>query len=195
MQINFLMLQYIVPVCVAIILIAILIDFLEYHSRRKARVEKKSVVETGTMFLFFFGYYALLCFRIGVFLIESELVKNSLFFLGIILLIIGTLVNVLGRFSLGKNWSNQIKIYENHSFVSSGVYSFVRHPLYASLIWMFLAGALIYSNFAVLLATLLIFIPFMYYRAKQEELLLAKEFKEYGAYQKKVGMFFSKINL
>jgi protein-S-isoprenylcysteine O-methyltransferase Ste14 len=33
----------------------------------------------------------------------------------------------------------------------------------------------------------------MYYRAKQEERLLEKEFKNYRAYKKEVGMFFPKL--
>ncbi|MGK0469242.1 MAG: protein-S-isoprenylcysteine O-methyltransferase Ste14, partial [Clostridium sp.] len=38
-----------------------------------------------------------------------------------------------------------------------------------------------------------IFIPFMYYRAKQEETLLIQTFSEYNDYIKRTGMFFPKI--
>ncbi|MFA6145760.1 MAG: isoprenylcysteine carboxylmethyltransferase family protein [Patescibacteria group bacterium] len=112
---------------------------------------------------------------------------------GLLILVIGCIVNIKGRIKLGKNWSNQIKIYEDHYFISNGIYGFVRHPLYASIIWMFFGASLIYFNFFAFLSNLLIFIPFMYYRAKQEEYLLIKEFKNYQNYQIKVGMFFPRL--
>ena len=102
-------------------------------------------------------------------------------------------MNILGRLSLGRNWANHIKIYSDHVLVSGGVYNIVRHPLYASLIWMFLGASLVYFNYLAFLAIAFVFSPFMYYRAKQEEELLLKEFEEYNAYQQKVGMFFPKI--
>lgn len=58
---------------------------------------------------------------------------------------------------------------------------------------MFYASSLIYLNYLVFFANSFIFIPFMYYRAKQEEKLLSNKFKEYKNYQKEVGMFFPKI--
>lgn len=99
----------------------------------------------------------------------------------------------MGRFRLGSNWANQVKIYKNQTLVTHGPYGFVRHPLYASLILMFYGGCLVYPNYLAFLANTLIFIPFMYYRAKQEEILLSKTFKEYKKYQKEVGMLFPKI--
>ena len=113
--------------------------------------------------------------------------------IGLLILIIGCIINIIGRINLGKNWSNQIKIYDDHSLVSNGVYKIVRHPLYASIIWMFFGASLIYSNYLAFLANLIIFIPFMYYRAKQEETLLKNEFIDYKDYQIKVGMFFPKL--
>ena len=49
------------------------------------------------------------------------------------------------------------------------------------------------QNYLVFILNTIIFIPFMYYRAKQEEKELVKEFKEYKDYSKKTGMFFPKI--
>ena len=104
-------------------------------------------------------------------------------------------VNICGRMSLGKNWANQIKIYPDHVFVASGAYRLVRHPLYASIIWIFFGASLVYENYVAFFLTLLVFVPFMYYRAKQEEDLLTKEFQDYKNYQKEVGMFFPKFFL
>ena len=183
----------VVAICVFIIILAILIDFTEFHQRDETKKEKKSIVETGTMFLFFLLFYSLIRFNIGQIYINFSLLLIILNILGLLILIIGCGVNINGRLNLGKNWSNQIKIYNDHTFISRGVYSFIRHPLYASMIWIFLATSLVYMNYLALISTMAIFIPFMYYRAKQEEFLLAREFKNYRQYQKDVGMFFPKI--
>ena len=41
--------------------------------------------------------------------------------LGLLLLVAGTVVNILGRFSLGGNWGDQIRIYRDHGLVTGGV--------------------------------------------------------------------------
>lgn len=188
LEIFYLISNIIVILCTFIIFTVVLIDFTEFQKRNSIKKEKKSVVETGTMFLFFFFFYSLIKFRVGQ--LDNNIWLTTF---GLLLLIVGCFVNVKGRLDLGKNWSNQIKIYTDHSFVSSGVYKFVRHPLYASIIWMFCGASLIYTNYLALLANLIIFIPFMSYRAQQEEKMLTKEFKNYKNYQIKVGMFFPKL--
>ncbi|MDD5031661.1 MAG: isoprenylcysteine carboxylmethyltransferase family protein [Patescibacteria group bacterium] len=145
------------------------------------------------MFLFFFFFYFLIRFSVGQINVSYLPLKIFIITFGLLILILGCVVNIKGRMKLGKNWSNQIKIYDDHYFVSNGVYSFVRHPLYASIIWMFFGASLIYFNPLAFGVNALIFIPFMYYRAKQEENLLTKEFENYKNYQIKVGMFFPKI--
>ena len=175
------------------VLVAILIDFAEFQKRGEVKKEKKSVVETGSMLLFFFGFYAVLRTGTGRIPMEFSPLKILLMVCGALLVIAGCAVNVKGRLDLGKNWGNQIKIYGDHTFVTGGMYRFVRHPLYASLVWMFLGAGLIYQNWLALLAALFVFIPFMRYRASQEEELLTKEFTAYAEYQRKVGMFFPKL--
>lgn len=183
----------IISVCVLIIFIFIFINFIESKKQTKLRVEKKSIVETGTMILFFIAFYFILKFKFGELELNNVPLKISLVITGLVIIILGCFVNIKGRLDLGKNWANQIKIYENHTLITDGVYKIVRHPLYASLIWMFYGASIVYLNFFAFLANTLVFIPFMYYRAKQEEELLMKYFKNYKYYKLKVGMFFPKI--
>lgn len=192
-NILYLIINAIIVLCVVSILIAVLIDFLEFQKRENTKKEKKSIVETGTMFLFFFIFYSLIRFGIGKIYLESFTIKIILISIGLLILCFGSFINIKGRFALGKNWSNQIKIYDDHTLVINYPYNFLRHPLYASLIWMFFAGSIIYLNYLAFLSNILIFIPFMYYRAKQEEVLLMKEFENYKTYKEKTGMFFPKL--
>jgi protein-S-isoprenylcysteine O-methyltransferase Ste14 len=185
--------SFVSMISVFIICLAVLIDFSEYQKRSDQKKETKSVVETGTMFLFFFLYYAIVRSGFGQVMIRSTSIALALAIIGTLAMAVGCYVNVRGRFDLGKNWSNQIKVYQDHTFVDVGVYRLVRHPLYASLIWMFFAGSILYMNVAALACTTLIFVPAMMYRARQEEVELSKEFPEYTMYQKRVGMLFPKL--
>lgn len=155
----------------------------------KKKKEVKSVVETATMSAFFALIALVVNYRIGEFHYSNLYV--NIFFL--IIYILGIITNLLGRYYLGNNWGNNVVIYTDHTFVNKGVYKIVRHPLYASIIWMIYSVGVLRNNYLVFILNTLIFIPFMYYRAKQEEKELKKVFKEYDNYIKKTGMFFPNI--
>ncbi len=161
---------------------------------QKVNKEKKSVVETGSMSAFAVAMYFILMFGIGRYKIENPLLNVSIA-VGMLFVHAGCVANIVGRLNLGKNWGNHIRIYDDHSFSRKGMYRIVRHPLYSSIILMFFGAGLIYSNYLCFLATTVIFIPAMYYRAKQEENLLKEKFSEYRLYQKEVGMLFPKVRL
>jgi protein-S-isoprenylcysteine O-methyltransferase Ste14 len=181
----------IVAICLFALFTSIIINFTESR-RLRAKKEKKSIVETGTMTLFFLGFYALIRFRIGA----IEAIDGWMMLLvplGLAMLVTGTIANIKGRLDLGSNWANQVKIYEKQTLTRRGMYGIVRHPLYASLILMFYGASIAYPNYLAFLANTFIFIPFMAYRARQEEELLSKRFTEYAQYKKEVGMLFPKL--
>lgn len=183
----------IIILCVFAIFVSILINFIEAKSKENVKRKKRSIVETGSMIGFFIVFYLILKFNICQIELENLGFRIGLLVLGLILIVLGCIVNISGRLRLGGNWANQVIIYKDQTLVTQGVYGIVRHPLYASLIWMFFGASFAYVNIAALLANLLVFIPFMYYRAKQEEKVLLTEFKNYSSYKKNVGMFFPKI--
>jgi len=193
MGVILLLINGIVGACIFAVIAAVAADFLFFQERSDQKKEKKSPVATLTMFLFFFFFYAIERNGWGVLQVTDNAIRMTMIVAGLALMVIGAVVNIAGRFKLGKNWSDNIKIYCGHSLVNGGVYSLVRHPLYASLIWMFFGSALVYSNWLAFLANSLIFIPAMWYRARQEEKMLAQEFPEYSNYKKMVGMFFPKL--
>jgi len=182
----------IVCACVATVLGAVLWNFLT--ARRDAeRRERRSPVETGSMLLFTVGFYLLIRRDIGELPFPAYPLHLAAVIAGLVLMVAGTAVNLLGRLALGGNWANQVTIYAEQTLVTSGVYGLVRHPLYASLIWMFIGAATVYLNWAALLAALLIFVPMMIYRARQEETALAERFPEYAGYQRRVGRLMPRL--
>lgn len=182
----------VIGLCVLAVFTAVLIDFAEYHGRPRAKTVRRSIVDTASMTAFFIGLYALIRLRIMELHIPWPAARITMVVAGLVVIVLGCWVNIAGRLRLGRNWANQVTIYDDQKLVTAGVYGFVRHPLYASLVWMFYGACLVYANLSAVLATTLVFVPFMYYRAGQEEALLEKEFPGYPAYRSRVGMFFPK---
>ncbi len=179
-----------ISIPVIALFVAILVDFLLYDQRKEVKASKKSIVATGTMVLFYVGYMQLIRFDI---LELDPLLPRWATLIGVGMIYLGSALNILGRLTLKANWANHIKIYEDHKLITTGIFKFVRHPLYASLFVMLFGGALAFSNLACVLLTALVFIPFMTYRARQEEKMLIEAFPDYLAYKAKTGMFFPKL--
>lgn len=161
-------------------------------AKRRENIKKKevkSIVETMSMSMFFIIIYLIVNFKFGIYHYQN--IYLDIVFL--IIYIIGIVFNLLGRYYLGNNWGNNVIIYNDHTLVNKGVYKIVRHPLYASIIWMIFSVGVLFQNYLVIILNTIIFIPFMYYRAKQEEKELVKIFEDYLEYKKNTGMFFPKI--
>jgi len=183
----------IINLSIMAVAIAIIIDFALFQKNRGTKKAKKSIVETGTMTGFFLLFCLVIKTGFGKISFESIEPVHWMIGIGTLMIVKGAVLNIVGRFQLGNNWANHIRIYENHSLITGGLYRFVRHPLYSSIMLMLFGGSVVYRNWASFLAVAVIFIPFMNYRAKQEEVLLREAFPEYQEYAKKVGRFFPKF--
>lgn len=178
-------------VCLWILLSAIVINFYLSGNNRVKKV-KKSIVETGSMLAFYILMILLVYKKIGMFGINASKYVSAA---GTVLIIIGTVINITGRINLKNNWGNQIRIYEGHTLTTTGIYKYIRHPLYASTILMLYGFSFLFFNIAVFILTTVIFIPFMIFRTKQEDKILADTFNgAFEEYKKNTGMFFPKIN-
>lgn len=183
----------IINLSILAVAIAIIIDFAMFQKDRGTKKGKKSIVETGTMTAFFLFFCLVIRTGFGKISFESVVTVRWMIGIGTLMVLKGAVLNIIGRFELGNNWANHIRIYENHRLITNGLYRFVRHPLYSSIMLMLFGGSVVYRNWASFLAVAVIFIPFMNYRAKQEEVLLRETFPEYEEYAKKVGRFFPKL--
>jgi protein-S-isoprenylcysteine O-methyltransferase Ste14 len=91
--------------------------------------------------------------------------------------------------ALGKFWSLHVEIRENHEFVQSGPFRFIRHPVYFSMILELAAFGLIFSAWWALLAVPFAFIPVLIMRLRLEEPALVEKFGDaYREYQRRVPM-------
>ncbi|MBI5830974.1 MAG: hypothetical protein HZB16_01515 [Armatimonadetes bacterium] len=179
----------VIALCATAILGAVAANFALTSQPAAVRRERRSLVATGTMIGFFAALTWLVSHRVGVLVPGSASVAVAITTAGLALVVCGTVVNLLGRLALGRNWANQATVYEHQTLVRSGVYHWLRHPLYASLIWLSVGVSVAWWNVAALAATLLVFLPAMRHRAALEEALLAERFPEYADYRAVTGCF------
>ena len=59
--------------------------------------------------------------------------------LGVTMTAVGLLFAIGARLCLGRNWSSQVTVKEDHELIRSGPYRFVRHPIYSGIL-LALAG-------------------------------------------------------
>ena len=87
---------------------------------------------------------------------------------------------------LGKQWRYEAALSEDHNLITTGPYSWLRHPIYASMLGMLLATLLAWTWWPMLLASLAFFVAGTEIRVHAEERLLAQRFPaEYAAYRQR----------
>lgn len=187
-----LFLPYIISaICLWILFDAIALNFF-FSSKNKVRKQKKSIVETGSMFAFFILTFFIGINKVGQ-LFAGTVCAFYLSAAGALLIITGTTVNIIGRLTLKSNWGNQIRIYENHTLVTTGIYKHIRHPLYSSTILMIYGSSLLFTNILIFILNTAVFLPFMIYRARQEDAMLLETFGDsFLEYKSHAGMMIPK---
>ncbi len=84
---------------------------------------------------------------------------------------------------LGRYWSPGAVLWEDHVLVAAGVYSRIRHPMYAAHWLWAVAQALLLGNWIAGPCLFVTFIPLYILRVRREEAALARRFgEEYRAY-------------
>ena len=81
--------------------------------------------------------------------------------------------------------SRTIEVQENQQVVSTGLYGIVRHPMYAATLLLFLSMPLVLASpwsFAIML----LYIPIIAFRIRNEEQVLERELKGYAEYKQRV---------
>lgn len=96
---------------------------------------------------------------------------------GVILCFAGAAIAIWARAILGQNWSARVSLKVNHQLIRSGLYAYVRHPIYSGFLLMVIGTAMVQGEFRGLLAVPVVAIG-LTLKAKQEEVLLLTEFGE-----------------
>ena len=91
--------------------------------------------------------------------------------------------------TLGKHWSTNLQLKQNHTLIAEGPYRWVRHPMYTALFSFFVGLALISASWLVVVL-IVVAILVLYARIGKEETMMIEQFgDEYRAYLRRTGRF------
>jgi protein-S-isoprenylcysteine O-methyltransferase Ste14 len=97
----------------------------------------------------------------------------------------GMLFYFWSRTYLGRLWSGQIVIMQDHRLIETGPYRLLRHPLYTGFIGMFVGTAIVSGQYHALVGIALCIIAYAR-KIRLEEAALREEFgEEFDAYRQK----------
>ncbi len=112
---------------------------------------------------------------------------------GLLLCTVGMVVRILAMARLGKQFSAYATLQENHELVRSGIYAYVRHPLYLSLLLAAPGFALVFGS-ALVWPILAVTATFVTIRIRNEDALLKQEFGEtFEQYRNSVGALIPRL--
>jgi len=132
---------------------------------------------------------------LGIFDIGNLSIKNDekyqmIRISGLIVFIIFSWLQVSAFKSLGNYYTQDIVILKEHKLIKSGLYKFIRHPQYLCQILSDLGAGIALFNYLIVPIVVLVELPLFVLRARYEEKLLEKYFKdEFINYKKHSGFF------
>jgi protein-S-isoprenylcysteine O-methyltransferase Ste14 len=116
---------------------------------------------------------------------------SCLRWLGVGISVISIWIFYLSHAQLGKHWSPLLETHSEHTIIRQGLYKYVRHPMYSSLL-LGLLGTLFMTNnwLATLLMSIGVFV-FIFLRLPREEAFMQARFgADYLAYQRQTKRLF-----
>ncbi|PYV41119.1 MAG: hypothetical protein DMG06_18165 [Acidobacteria bacterium] len=117
--------------------------------------------------------------------VEDWRTAVSIFFLAL-----ASLFSWTGARALGRQWRIDAGLNADHELVRSGVYSLVRHPIYASMLCILFGTGFMITPLPTLLLSTLLLLAGTEIRVRIEETLLAARFgDEFRDYQRTVSAY------
>lgn len=109
--------------------------------------------------------------------------------IGVPMFTAGLILAVLGRVQLGDNWSDieSARVGSNQALVSTGIYRYVRHPIYAGDLLLLFGLELALNSWLVLAVAILT--PIVVRQALREEAMLASRLGGYDIYSRRTKRF------
>lgn len=125
-------------------------------------------------------------FGVGTLHLENE--NKLLRIVGLLMFALFSWLQIAAYKSLGNSYAPDIVILKDHKLHTKGLYRFIRHPQYLGQILSDLGAGIALLSYMVFPLVIFVEIPLFLMRAKAEEKILSKYFKEeYSEYKKKSG--------
>lgn len=94
---------------------------------------------------------------------------------------------------LGKFWSSDLELHEDHHLVKTGLYQWIRHPMYTALLLFYAGTSLTSANWIVLVPNFASILIMLTRIRKEEEMLIKKFGQEYLDYREQTGTLLPKL--
>ena len=107
---------------------------------------------------------------------------------GMLLWIAGIITSLTALITLSRNLSPFPTPKPNSELIQSGIYKYVRHPIYSGIL-LFTLGFSLYSENTLRLVIFLLLLVLFRFKAVYEEKLLQNKFSDYEEYKNKTRMF------
>ena len=101
---------------------------------------------------------------------------SGLAWLGLVLSASGAVFVVGGWYSLGRHFSPNVEIFNDHAVHDGGLFRVVMHPAYSGFVQFFIGSAFAALSPLMLVLTLGLGLPLALHRARREEVLLMERF-------------------
>jgi len=107
-------------------------------------------------------------------------------YIGLLIILIGMNIRFISVWTLGRFFTVDVTIRDDHKIKSNGIYKFIRHPSYSGSILSFIGFGISLNNWLSLTIIFILILVAMLNRIKIEEKLLIGQFGEdYLNYKKK----------
>jgi len=104
--------------------------------------------------------------------------------------VLASLLAWSGTHALGQHWRVDAGLNADHRLVRNGPYRIVRHPIYASMLWMAVGTGLLVAPWPLLVVSLVLVIVGIEIRVRVEDVLLETHFgAEFRAYKHDVAAY------
>jgi protein-S-isoprenylcysteine O-methyltransferase Ste14 len=175
---------------IIIIAVAYLYGFFEVFMNLRQRSKSKVTTSNDKSSLWWlYGLITLgyaLSFSIGATRIGRIYDWNTLFVVGMTLLVIGFMIRIHSLLTLKQYFTYSVGKVEDHKLIESGLYKFIRHPGYLGQLIIFLGISTSISNWLSILVMMIPITLGYLYRIKVEERFMIEQIGEkYLNYQKR----------
>jgi protein-S-isoprenylcysteine O-methyltransferase Ste14 len=117
-----------------------------------------------------------------IYLQEAAFHLEFIKLIGVSLILIGLALRMAARKALGHHFSYALRIIDQHELVTTGIYTYIRHPAYSGDLLFHYGVTLLFSSLYGFMIMLLL-IPCFLYRIRVEENMLSEQFgQEYLEY-------------
>ena len=100
--------------------------------------------------------------------------------------LIGVAFTLWARFVLGRNWSNDVAVKEDHTLMRTGPYRIARHPIYSGILLGMLGSAFQHGELRCFIGVFFFFLAYWLKSLAEERFMVQTFGDQYVQYRRKV---------